>query len=94
MGMVLLLLKNTKNLILNGLMMLLLKSENNFKNLIKMRHVIKCVVVKYDPKVNAVREDCVKMFNRLNWKKAEAWLNKMEQQKIPAYFYMNGMQKP
>lgn len=57
-----------------------------------MEYSIRCVIVKYDPKVNAVREDRVQSFDRLEWEKAEAWLNEMEQQKVPAYFYMGGMQ--
>lgn len=57
-----------------------------------MEYSIKCATAKYDPDVNAVREDIVKEFDRLEWKKAEQWLDKMEQKKIPAYFYMDGMQ--
>ena len=53
---------------------------------------IKCVTAKYDPKVNAVREYTAKEFDRLEWKEAEYWLNEMELKRIPAYFYMDGMQ--
>ena len=57
-----------------------------------MNYSIKCVTAKYDAKENAVRENRVKEFDRLEWNKAEKWLTEMTKKKVPAYFYMDGMQ--
>ena len=53
---------------------------------------IKLVTAKYNPKENAVREDCVGEFEVNKMEQAKEWLKTQTQFQTPAMFYINGTQ--